>query len=218
MIFRDRTDAGRQLAEALKPLTGRPDVLVLALPRGGVPVAYAVAEALGEPLDVFLVRKLGMPGQPELAMGAVASNGSRVLNQDVLRQFDIPEAVIEAVTRDELRELERRDALFRGNRPHLEVAGKTVVLVDDGLATGSTMRAAARALLQQHPARLIIAVPVAATQTCEELQREFRDLVCLYTPEPFYAVGQWYQDFNQTSDDEVRELLERARRPEKMAS
>ncbi len=218
MIFRDRTDAGRQLAEALKPLTGRPDVLVLALPRGGVPVAYAVAEALGEPLDVFLVRKLGMPGQPELAMGAVASNGSRVLNQDVLRQFDIPEAVIEAVTRDELRELERRDALFRGNRPHLEVAGKTVVLVDDGLATWSTMRAAARALLQQHPARLIIAVPVAATQTCEELQREFRDLVCLYTPEPFYAVGQWYQDFNQTSDDEVRELLERARRPEKMAS
>jgi putative phosphoribosyl transferase len=218
MIFRDRTDAGRQLAEPLKPLAGRPDVLVLALPRGGVPVGYAVAEALGAPLDVFLVRKLGLPGQPELAMGAVASNGSRVLNQDVLRQFDIPEAIIDQVTRQELREIERRDALFRGDRPHPEIAGKTVVLIDDGLATGSTMRAAARALLQQHPTRLIIAVPVAATQTCEEFRREFRDVLCLYTPEPFYAVGQWYRDFDQTTDDEVRELLERARRPAKMAS
>jgi putative phosphoribosyl transferase len=210
MIFRDRTDAGRQLASRLMAYAGRPDVLVLALPRGGVPVAFEVAQALHAPLDIFLVAKLGVPGREELAMGAIASGGIRVLNDEVVNALNISEQVIDAVAVVEQRELERREHLYRDDRPTPDVRGRTVILVDDGLATGSTMRAAVAALCQQHPARLVVAVPVGARETCTELQTEADEVVCARTPEPFHAVGLWYDDFTQTSDDEVRELLERA--------
>lgn len=189
---------------------GRPEVIVLALPRGGVPVAYEVATALGAPLDVFLVRKLGVPGHEELAMGAVASGGVRVLNTEVVEALGISEQAIEGVAQQELRELERRERVYRGGRPPPELRDRVVILVDDGLATGSSMRAAVAAVRQQHPRRIVVAVPTAAAETCEDFRREVDEVVCLSTPEPFYAVGLWYRDFSQTSDDEVRALLERA--------
>jgi putative phosphoribosyl transferase len=208
--FSDRADAGRQLAARLTPYARRKDVLVLALPRGGVPVAAEVARALQAPLDVFLVRKLGVPGHEELAMGAVASGGVRVLNHDVVEELEIPGRVINQVTEHELRELDRREREYRGARPPATVAGRTVIVVDDGLATGSSMRAAAAALERQAPARLVIAVPVAARATCDSLRSEVDEIVCVMTPDPFYAVGVWYQDFRQTTDEEVRRLLAQA--------
>ncbi len=210
MIFRDRHDAGQRLAAQLMDYANRPDVLVLALPRGGVPVAFEVAQALHAPLDIFLVRKLGVPGHEELAMGAIATGGVRVLNDEVLRYLHVPDEVIDAVASKEQRELERRERLYRDDRPAPRVRGRTVILVDDGLATGSTMRAAAAALRQQQPAKIIIAVPVSAPQTCDEFRSEVDEIVCAVTPEPFHAVGLWYQDFSQTTDQEVRDLLERA--------
>jgi putative phosphoribosyl transferase len=210
LIYRDRTDAGKRLATLLTAYANRPDVLVLALPRGGVPVAFEVAKALRAPLDFFLVRKLGAPGQKELAMGAIATGGVRVLNEDVVEYLQIPDNVIDEIAADELQELERREHAYRGNRPAPDVRGKTVILVDDGLATGSTMRAAAAALRQQKPARIIIAVPVSAPQTCDEYRMGVDEIVCDVTPEPFHAVGQWYKDFSQTTDEEVSNLLEQA--------
>jgi predicted phosphoribosyltransferase len=205
--FRDRVHAGKVLAERLRAYANRPDVLVLALPRGGVPVAYEVAKALHVPMDVFLVRKLGVPGHEELAMGAVASGGVRVINEDVVRSLGIPDAVIDRVASKELIELSRREQAYRGNRPEPEIQGRTVILVDDGLATGSTMRAAVQALRTKQPAKIVVAVPIAAPETCDALAREVDEMVCAVTPEPFYAVGLWYDDFDQTSDDDVRALL-----------
>jgi putative phosphoribosyl transferase len=210
MMFRDRADAGRHLAAKLGPYAGRTDVLVLALPRGGVPVAFEVARALHAPLDVFLVRKLGLPGQEELAMGALATGGVRVLNEDLLRDLNLLEEEIDAVTAREQRELERRERLYRDDRPPPAVQGRTVILVDDGLATGSTMRAAVAALRGLQPARVIVAVPVGAAETCAELRRQADEVVCTQTPELFYAVGLWYQNFSQTPDEEVRDLLQQA--------
>src|SRR5213078_4800375 len=210
MLFQDRTDAGRQLAARLTAYADRPDVFVLALPRGGVPVAYEVAKALHAPLDVFLVRKLGVPGHEELAMGAISTGGVRVLNDNVVGYLDIPDYVIDEVADIELRELERRERAYRGDRPEPEVRGKTVILVDDGLATGSTMRAAAAALRQQNPARIVVAVPVSAPQTCDEYRMGVDEIICAKTPEPFLGVGRWYEDFSQTTDEEVRELLAKA--------
>ena len=207
--FRNRTDAGRRLAEKLAAYADRPDVLVLALPRGGVPVGYEVARALGAPLDAFLVRKLGVPGYEELAMGAVATGGVRVLNDEIVRGLGISEHEIDAAVVRELQELGRRERLYRDSRPPPDVAGRTVILVDDGLATGATMRAAVAALRQQQPARTVVAVPTASPDTCEALKAEADDVICVMTPEPFFAVGHWYEDFTQTTDDEVRELLAR---------
>jgi putative phosphoribosyl transferase len=210
MIYRDRIDAGRQLAAQLNDYVNRDDVLVLALPRGGVPVAYEVAKALHVPLDIFLVRKLGVPGQEELAMGAISTGGVRVLNDDVVNYLGIPGEVIDAVTADELRELERRERAYRGDRHEPNIHGKTVILIDDGLATGSTMRAAAAALRQKSPGRLIVAVPVSASQTCDEYRMGVDEIICAKTPEPFLGVGRWYKDFSQTTDEEVRQLLAKA--------
>ncbi len=198
------------LAERLRQYAGKPDVIVLALPRGGVPVAYEVAEALHALMDVFIVRKLGVPGQEELAMGAVATGGVRVLNDQVVKGLGIPDYVIDAVVKWESEELKRRELLYRGNRPPPDVREKMVILVDDGLATGSTMLAAVRALREQKPARIVVAVPVAAPDTCELLKAYVDEVVCAATPEPFYAVGLWYLDFSQTTDEEVRELLARS--------
>ena len=209
--FRDRRHAGRVLASALSHHAGRPEVQVLALPRGGVPVGYEVAEALGAPLDVLVVRKLGVPGQEEYAMGALAGGGVRVLDDAVVRLFDIEPEAIEAVARREQRELERRERLYRAGRPAPGLRGRTVILVDDGLATGSTMRAAVRGLRALRPARIVVAVPTAAAETCEALRQEADEVVCARTPRPFRAVGLWYEDFSQTGDDEVRALLARAR-------
>jgi putative phosphoribosyl transferase len=208
--FTNRTEAGRQLADDLKEYAGREDALVLALPRGGVPVAFEVARALGLPMDLFLVRKLGVPGHEELAMGAIASGGVRVLNEEVVRMFSPPEDTIARVAAQEQEELERRERAYRGGRRDLRLEGKTVILVDDGLATGSTMRAAAQAVRAQDPARIVVAVPVAAAETCDELRGEVDEVVCTLTPEPFRAVGIWYDDFAQTTDEEVRDLLRRA--------
>jgi putative phosphoribosyl transferase len=205
--FRDRRHAGQVLAGRLRQYANRPDVVVLALPRGGVPVGYEVASALDAPLDVFLVRKLGVPGHEELAMGAIASGGTRVLNDDVVRHLGIPSSTIDRVAAAEQRELERRERAYRGDRPALDVRGRTVILVDDGLATGASMRAAAAAVRQQDPAAVMVAVPTAARETCDDLRREVDEIVCAIMPEPFYAVGLWYQDFSQTTDEEVRQLL-----------
>jgi len=205
--FRDRFQAGRQLAAALDRYEGRPNLLVLALPRGGVPVGYEVARILNAPLDVMLVRKLGVPGHEELAMGAIASGGIRILSDDVVKAFGIPERVIASVAAEEEEELARRERIYRDHRPPLEVGGRTVILVDDGLATGSTMRAAAAALRAQHPEQLVVAVPVAPPETCASLRSEVDDVVCARAPEPFFAVGNWYDDFSQISDEEVRQLL-----------
>ncbi len=211
-MLRDRSEAGQILAERVTVYAGRPDVIVLALPRGGVPVGYEVARALKVPLDVFVVRKLGTPGQPELAMGAIASGGVRVLNRDVVDAMGIPNWSIEEVAAEEEKELQRRERQYRGDRAMLDVTGRIVILVDDGLATGSSMRAAAAALRQMGAARIVVAVPVAAAATCESLRQEVDEVICASTPEPFFAVGQWYRDFTQTSDEEVRLLLERAAR------
>jgi predicted phosphoribosyltransferase len=207
MQFRNRAEAGRILAKKLAAYEDRPGVLVLALPRGGVPVAFEVARSLHAPLDVFLVRKLGVPGHRELAMGAIASGGVRVLNDDVVKGLHIPTDVIDAVAEAEGRELDRREQTYRAGRPPLDLRGKIVLLIDDGLATGATMRAAVAAVRAQGPARVVVAVPVAAAETCEELRVEADEVVCAQMPDPFYAVGLWYRDFSQTTDDEVRELL-----------
>ncbi len=206
-IFQDRTDAGRQLAEELLSYAGRDDAIVLALPRGGEPVAFEVAQRLGVPLDVFVVRKLGVPGHEELAMGAIASGGIRVLNEDVLYVLPDAQSIVEMVTAIEREELQRRERDYRGDRPAPEVRGRTVILVDDGLATGATMRAAAAALGQQGAAKIIVAVPVGAPSTCHEIKSVADAVVCLQTPGSFMGVGQYYEDFSQTSDEEVRELL-----------
>ncbi len=194
----------------LESYANRPDVLVLGLPRGGVPVAFEIGRALRTPLDVFVVRKLGLPGQEELAMGAIASGGVTVLNHEVVHAFGISNATIEEVSSRETEELLRREALYRGNKPPLEISGRTVILIDDGLATGSSMAAAIAALRKQKPAKIIVGVPVAAPSVCEELRAQADDIVCAATPEPFYAVGAWYQDFSQTTDREIHDLLERA--------
>lgn len=208
--FRDRAEAGRILARHLQHYGDRTDVVVLALPRGGVPVAHEVAHALSSPLDVFLVRKLGVPGQEELAMGAIASGGTRVLNDEVIAELGIPESIVEEASRRQQEELQRQEQLYRGNRPPIDGRGKTVILIDDGLATGSTMRAAVRALRQEHPARIVVAVPTGAASTCEQLRQEVDEVVCVIMPEVFYAVGLWYQDFSQTTDEQVRDLLSRS--------
>ncbi|HEY5705954.1 MAG TPA: phosphoribosyltransferase [Terrimicrobiaceae bacterium] len=211
-LFRDRAEAGRMLARMLRGYSRRADVLVLALPRGGVPVAFEVAESLDVPLDVFVVRKLGLPGDEELAMGAVASGKVRVLNDKVVRAFGISDHVVDEVTEREEIELRRREGVYRGNASAPEVFGKVILLVDDGIATGSTMRAAIAALRRQHPSRIVVAVPVTPPSTRKELQSEADEVVSVMTPEPFYAVGQWYEIFDQTSDKEVRELYERSKR------
>jgi putative phosphoribosyl transferase len=210
MVFQNRPEAGKQLAAALARYDGDPNLFVLALPRGGVPVAFEVARALRVPLDLFLVRKLGVPGHEELAMGAVATGGVRVLNDEVVNALNIPDHAIDRAVDAESRELERREAAYRGARPAPDVKDRTVILVDDGLATGATMRAAVMALRQQGPRRIVIGVPVASPEVCEQFRAEVDDIVCVSTPDPFYAVGYWYQDFAQTTDEEVRELLSQA--------
>jgi putative phosphoribosyl transferase len=212
LIFKDRVDAGRLLATQLKEYANQPDLLVLGLPRGGVPVAFEVARALKAPLDVFLVRKLGVPGHEELAMGAIASGDVRILNDMVVKGLNIANEAINQVTERELNELQRRERQYQGDNPGPEVHNHTVILIDDGLATGTTMRAAAIALRQQQPARIIVAVPVAAPETCDEFRDLVDEVVCAVTPRELYAVGLWYEDFSQTSDDEVVELLERSRK------
>jgi putative phosphoribosyl transferase len=208
--FANRTEAGRQLAEKLEKYAGRDDVIVLGLPRGGVPVAYEVAKRLRAPLDVFIVRKLGVPGFEELAAGAIASGGVRVLNEDVMRAIRYADEAIEAVTAKETTELERREQLYREGRLPPELRGRIAILVDDGLATGATMRAAVKALRQRGTAKIVVAVPVGPPDTCHELAEEADETICLSTPVFFQAVGQYYEDFSQTSDDDVRELLARA--------
>jgi predicted phosphoribosyltransferase len=211
MLFRDRIEAGAALASRLTTYRGQPDVRVLALPRGGVPVAFEVAQALHAPMDVFSVRKLGLPGHPEVAMGAIATGGVRVLNASLVQTLQIPDAVIEAVAAREQRELERRERAYRGDLPPLDVRGRTVILVDDGLATGATMRAAVQAARKLGATRVVVAVPIGARETCEEFRAEADQTVCAYTPEPFHAVGQWYADFSETTDEEVHALLDRIR-------
>jgi putative phosphoribosyl transferase len=208
VAFEDRTDAGRRLAKQLIGYAGRTDVLLLALPRGGVPVAFEIAKTLNAPLDAFLVRKLGVPGHEELAMGAIASGGVRVINHEVVRSMGIPEEVIDQVAAREKLELERRERAYRGERPKPDVRGRIVILVDDGLATGATMRAAVAALRAQDPARIIVAVPTAAPEACEAFEHEVDEIVCLTRPWPFFGVGASYQDFSQTTDEEVRRLLD----------
>jgi predicted phosphoribosyltransferase len=208
--YADRHEAGRELAGLLQTYAGRDDVIVLALPRGGVPVAFEVAASLAAPLDVFLVRKLGTPGHRELAMGAIASGGVKVLNADVVHYLGITADQIDAAARDEQRELERREAVYRGGRPLPSLRNRVAILVDDGLATGSTMRAAVEAVRQQAPSGVVVAVPVGAPETCQELRALADEVVCARMPTPFSAVGQWYRNFDQTTDAEVRELLARA--------
>ncbi len=208
--FANRRAAGVELARHLQLYAGRKDVVVLALPRGGVPVAYEVARALGAPLDVFLVRKLGLPGHRELAMGAIASGGVRVLNADVVAWYRIPDAIIDEAAREEQAELERRERVYREGRPAVPLNGKIVLLIDDGLATGSTMKAAVQAVRARGPARILVAVPVGAPDTCRDLEQIADEVVCARAPERFAAVGQWYRDFSQTTDEEVRELLHEA--------
>jgi putative phosphoribosyl transferase len=209
-LFENRTDAGRKLAEALGAYAGRSDLIVLALPRGGVPVAYEVARALKAPLDLLIVRKLGTPGNPELAMGAIASGGASVLNRDVVSIYRISDEVIENAAAKERQELERRERLYRGDRPYPDIENRCIIVVDDGIATGATMRAGLAALRQRNPACVVVAVPLAPVDTVERLRAEVDEVVCLMTPEPFFAVGQGYRDFSQTTDDEVREILTRA--------
>jgi predicted phosphoribosyltransferase len=210
-IFRNRSEAGRLLAGKLSDYAHRDDVLVLALPRGGVPVAYEIATALEVPLDVFVVRKIGLPGHEELAIGAIASGGSRMLNEQIIEAYDIDPRDIDDVVRREQAELERREREYRGDRPFPDLRNKTVILVDDGLATGSTMHVAVEALRSEGAKRIVVAVPVAPPDTCAAFRRIADDIICASTPEPFYAVGLWYADFSQTTDEEVHELLEAAR-------
>jgi putative phosphoribosyl transferase len=216
--FKNRTDAGRVLAQKLQPYANQGEIIVLALPRGGVPVAYEVARALGAPLDVFLVRKLGLPGHEELAMGAIATGGVRILNDSVVRAFGIQPETINTVATREQHRLEQRQRSYRGDRPPPQISGRMVIVVDDGLATGSSMRAAIMAIKRQNPARLVVAVPVGAPETCREIEAEADEVVCAQTPDPFLAVGLWYQDFGQTTDEEVREVLDRAAHADFVAS
>jgi putative phosphoribosyl transferase len=209
--FIDRRDAGRQLAARLPSYAGRDDIIVLALPRGGVPVGFEVATALRAPLDVFVVRKLGIPWHEELAMGAIASGGVRILDHDLIRAAQVSDADVEKITATEKAELERRERQYRGARPFPDLSGKTVILVDDGLATGATMRAAVEALRLEGPSRVVVAVPVAAPETCAAFRAITDDIICAATPDPFRAVGLWYDDFSQTTDEEVHELLARSR-------
>lgn len=210
--FADRSEAGQKLATQMMSYANDPNLLVLALPRGGVPIAYEIARALRAPLDVFLVRKLGVPGNEELAMGAIASGGVRVLNPETTSWTGVSSSVIDEVAKQEQKELERREHLYRGDRPALETYGRSIILVDDGLATGATMRAAAIALRRKNPLKIVVAVPVAPPETCEALRNEVEEIICAITPDPFIAVGAWYSDFSQTSDEEVRQLLEQASR------
>lgn len=210
VLYEDRRDAGRKLAQKLARYTNQRDVIVLGLPRGGVPVAFEVARALDAPLDVFLVRKLGVPGHKELAMGAIASGGVRVLNEEVVRSLGVTEQAIERVTAREQRELERRESAYRGGEPVPDVRGRTAILVDDGLATGASMKAAVDALRARDPARVVVAVPVAPPETCAQFRNEVDEVVCADTPRPFFGVGAWYRDFSQTTDSEVKALLRRA--------
>ena len=205
--FRDRYHAGEVLAEKLRGYRGRTDTVVLGLARGGVPVAHRIAEALGAPLDVFVVRKLGVPGHRDLAMGAIASGGLLVINPDVVQELGITRAVIEAVSASETQELQRREHDYRADRQPIALRGKSVILVDDGLATGASMRAAVAAVKAFDPARVVVAVPVAASEVCRRLEAEVDEVVCAVTPPDFAAVGFWYEDFSQTTDDEVRDLL-----------
>jgi putative phosphoribosyl transferase len=209
VYFRDRRDAGLVLANNLAKYKDRPDVLVLGLPRGGVPVAYEVARALNAPLDVFIVRKLGVPGQEELGMGAIATGGVRILHEGIIRELGISSQTVETVTINEQMELARREILYRGDQPPTSIEGRMVIVVDDGLATGSTMKAALAALRLQRPARLIVAVPTAPAETVAELRNMADEVVCPLTPEPFYAVGGSYANFSQTTDEEVRNLIRR---------
>jgi putative phosphoribosyl transferase len=210
-LFKDRKHAGRVLARDLRQYSGRADVIVLALPRGGVPVAFEVARALNAPLDIFAVRKLGVPGQPELAFGAIASGGTMVLNEDLVKALGLSDSTMNAIAEQERVELERRESLYRGARPRLNVRSKTVIIIDDGLATGATMRAAVSALQKQHPYRIIVAVPVASREACDSFRHGVDVMaVCAVTPEPFYGVGMWYANFSQTSDEEVQMLLARS--------
>ena len=210
MMFADRADAGRILASKLTAYKGRPDVVIFALPRGGIPVAYEIGKAIGAPIDVFVVRKLGVPGQEELAMGAIATGDIRIINYEVVNQLGITQEAIDAVTDQQREELRRREQLYRGGRTQREVRGQSVILVDDGIATGSTMRAAIAALRQLGPARIVVAVPVAAPETCQQIGGEVDEIICAATPEPLFSIGQWYKRFEQTTDDEVRDLLGRA--------
>ncbi|RPJ25772.1 MAG: phosphoribosyltransferase [Chloroflexi bacterium] len=210
--FKDRRGAGRILAQKLSAYAGRSDVIISALPRGGVPVAYEVALALNAPLDIFIVRKLGLPGQKELAIGAIASGGIRVLNEDIIRALAVPEEVVNLVARQELQELERREQIYRGDRPALEIRDRIVIVIDDGLATGASMRAAVTGLRTRHPARIVIAVPAAAPETCDAFKFEVDEIVCTITPQPFEGVGRWYEDFTQITDEQVRAFLEEATR------
>jgi len=218
MIYRNRSEAGKHLAVELAKYIDRNDVLILALPRGGVPVAFEVAKVLGAPLDVFLVRKLGVPGQEELAMGAIATGGIRVLNHEVIDYLGIQPEVVEAVASKEQKELERRERVFRGDRAEPVIRNRTVILVDDGLATGSSMRAAATALYEKKPARIVVAVPICAPKTCDQYRIGVDEIFCAETPDPFFGVGHWYRDFSQITDDEVRELLDAARHEHAMVA
>lgn len=211
-LFRDRRDAGKKLAQKLIDYASREDVIILALPRGGVPVAYEVSVALHVPLDIFIVRKLGWPGHEEMAIGAIASGGVKVLNEDIVRYLNIPDDLITAVAQRELRELERRERVYRGNRPALEVKDRTVMIIDDGLATGASMRAALLGVRGHSPAAIVVAVPTSALETCEALEAEVDRIICASTPEPFYGVSRWYEDFSQITDEEVRILLQNASR------
>lgn len=215
MLFKDRTAAGQVLAVKLAAYANRADVLVLALPRGGVPVAFEIASSLNLPLDVFVVRKLGVPNQKELAMGAIASGGVRVLNEDIISQENISASDIEQVAKQEQQELERRERLYRGDRPQIIIQQQTIILVDDGLATGASMRAAIAALHKQKPDKIVVAVPIAAPQTCEEIKSLVDEIICAETPSPFYSVGLWYEKFPQTSDKQVRHLLNQAAKIER---
>jgi predicted phosphoribosyltransferase len=207
-LFRDRREAGRKLAHELAAYANRTDVLVLALPRGGVPVAYEVARALNVPMDIYVVRKLGVPGHEELAMGAIAPNGVRVLNQDILQKLQVPPEAIDTVARAELQELQRREHAYRGGRLAPTLRGHTVILIDDGLATGASMRAAIAGVRAQNPAQIVIAVPTAALETCEALAPLVDKVICANTPEPFDGVSRWYDDFAQITDEDVHTLLE----------
>lgn len=210
-LFEDRVDAGKKLAKELSKYANRSDVLILALPRGGVPVAFEVAKELNVKMDVFIVRKLGVPGNEELAMGAISSDNVLVLNEDIVSSFQMSEKVINMVSENELKELKRRERIYRGDRPKPEISDSTVILIDDGLATGATMRAAVSAIKTKNPAKIVVAVPTGAPDTCELFKMEVDEVICIATPEPFYGVGAWYGNFSQTTDEEVCKLLDKAR-------